>query len=195
MATKRCPNGHQYDSTIYGDNCPFCPESGHTRVNSPATDATRPVGGTNPYGAINAETGATRPMQDNMEPVGGGHTVIRSLGPTGAPNPDGGRKVVGVLVSYTVNPAGEVYKIYEGRNMIGRNNTSDIVITGDEMMSGNHLLIFYNEAEGIYWANDQFSSNGTYINGKFSRGDTQIKTNDVIVIGRSKFLFFGIPEF
>ena len=33
MATKKCPNGHQYDSSIYGDNCPFCP-SGHTHVNN-----------------------------------------------------------------------------------------------------------------------------------------------------------------
>lgn len=34
MATKKCPNGHQYDSSIYGDNCPFCPGEGHTRVNN-----------------------------------------------------------------------------------------------------------------------------------------------------------------
>ncbi len=25
MATKTCPIGHQYDSDIFGDDCPFCP--------------------------------------------------------------------------------------------------------------------------------------------------------------------------
>lgn len=35
MATKKCINGHLYDPTIYGDNCPFCPSSnGATKVNS-----------------------------------------------------------------------------------------------------------------------------------------------------------------
>lgn len=29
MATKKCPNGHQYDTSIYGDNCPFCIEISH----------------------------------------------------------------------------------------------------------------------------------------------------------------------
>lgn len=204
MATKKCPNGHQYDSSIYGDNCPFCPESSHTRVNPGygSTQATvappaMPTAGinNNPYNQMQ-ETAATRPMQDfNNQPIAGGHTVIRTLEGPGNPNVEGGRKVVGILITYSTNPAGDVYKIYEGRNMIGRNNTNDIVISTDEKVSGTHLLIFFNEAEGVFWANDQFSSNGTYINGKFSRGETQIQTNDVIVIGKTKFVFLGVPEF
>ncbi len=50
MATKKCPNGHQYDSGIYGDNCPFCPESSHTRVNAGATASTQVAGGGDTWG-------------------------------------------------------------------------------------------------------------------------------------------------
>lgn len=191
MATKKCPNGHQYDSGIYGDNCPFCPENSHTRVNMDSTSgATVGMGDFGGYG----ETGATIPVRDNVGGgVSGGHTVIRVLGDNDA-NAEGGRKVVGVLATYSLNPAGEIFKIYEGRNIIGRTNTNDIIIN-DDNVSKEHLLIFFNEAEGVYWAKDQFSSNGTYINGRFARGETEIKTNDVIVIGKTKLVFLAIPDF
>lgn len=201
MATKTCPNGHQYDSSIYGDKCPFCPESSHTRVN-PASEPT-----VAPAAASAAPTAAMySPVLDaptiptaqfNSGAPGDGRTVIRGLsdGTANAMNPDGGRKLVGMLVSYSANPAGEVYKIYEGRNLIGRSPAADICFENDDKMSGNHLLILYVEAEGIYWAEDQKSSNGTYINGTFSRGLKELHTNDVIVLGSTKLVFLGIPEF
>ncbi len=183
MATKKCPNGHQYDSSIYGDNCPFCPSgSTRTKVNIPDNPIPNPTDVVDP----------TIPVADIG---GGGHTVIRNLGGTGTPNPDGGRKLVGVLVSYSANPAGEAYKIYEGRNVIGRAPSADIPFTNDDKMSSAHLLILYVEAEGIVWAEDQKSSNGTYINGKFARGLVELHTNDVIVIGATKLVFLGVPEF
>ena len=110
-------------------------------------------------------------------------------------NPDGGRKVVGVLVSYSANPAGEVFKIYEGRNLIGRAPSSDIVFSKDDKMSSTHLLILYREAEGIFWAVDQNSSNGTYINGKFASDRVELHANDVIVLGATKMIFLSIPSF
>ena len=53
MATKKCINGHQYDSSIYGDNCPFCPSSHSTRVldDDTTTGKTQVLGGN-----MNAET-------------------------------------------------------------------------------------------------------------------------------------------
>ena len=193
MATKKCPNGHQYDSSIYGDKCPFCPDSNHTRVNS-GTDVPT-VGAAPTVDASYNPTQAT--AQYTPDIPGDGRTVIRPLnaGETGAMNPDGGRKLVGMLVSYSANVAGEVYKIYEGRNIIGRSPSADICFENDEKMSGTHLLILYVEAEGVYWAEDQKSSNGTYINGAFSRGMTELHTNDVIVLGATKMVFMGIPEF
>ena len=35
MPKKTCPNGHIYDSNIYGDECPLCPKDGNsTQFNS-----------------------------------------------------------------------------------------------------------------------------------------------------------------
>lgn len=193
MATKTCPNGHQYDSSIYGDKCPFCPDSSHTRVNPSNEQPTvAPFAG---GASLDQPTLPTAQFQPDMP--GDGRTVIRNLnaGETGVMNPDGGRKLVGLLVSYSANKAGEVYKIYEGRNLIGRSPSADICFENDDKMSGNHLLILYVEAEGVYWAEDQKSSNGTYINGAFSRGLKELHTNDVIVLGATKLMFLGIPEF
>lgn len=192
MATKKCPNGHQYDSGIYGDNCPFCPSSSHTRVNT--TGPTRPTISSYPETFASGDGDKTIPLQEEIGGGGGGHTVIRTIDGTGIGNSYGGRKIVGVLISYSGNPCGEVFKIYEGRNTIGRANTCDIVFK-DEKMSGKHLMILFVEAEGVFWAEDQMSSNGTYINGKFSRGMTEIKTNDVIVLGNTKMVFLGVPDF
>ncbi len=204
MATKKCPNGHQYDSSIYGDNCPFCPSSSHTRVNNDfdmgggATRATSDAwgggsgDGAHSYGAVGA-TAATKAFEGFDGD--GGHTVIRTFDGSDTGNAEGGRKVVGVVISYSANPAGEVFKIYEGRNIIGRGNTADICFSKDNQMSSQHFLILYVEAEGIFWGEDQKSSNGSYVNGKFARGMVELHTNDVIVLGGTKMVFLGVPEF
>ncbi|WP_195629504.1 FHA domain-containing protein [Bacteroides finegoldii] len=187
MATKKCANGHQYDASIYGDNCPFCP-SGSTKVN-PETGGTH----TSVWPPIDDNiTGKTKPIGDS--PIGGGATVIRHATPTGETSLGGqNRKLVGLLVSYDSNPLGEVYKIYEGRNLAGRAVTCDIALTIDNNISSAHLLILYREAEGIFWAVDQNSSNGTYINGKFISDKVQLQTNDIIVLGATKLIFLAIP--
>lgn len=189
MATKKCKNGHQYDSSIYGDECPFCPSNKtNSTVVNPEPDGWQPID--NP-------TGRTIPINDNNGIAGGGATVIRHVNPTGETSvgTQSNRKLVGVLISYDENPMGEVYKIYEGTNIIGRATTSDIPFVKDSNMSSTHLLILYREAEGIYWAEDQKSSNGTYINGKFVGRDYELQSNDVIVIGSTKLIFLAIPQF
>lgn len=196
MATKKCPNGHQYDSSIYGDNCPFCPESSHTRVNDSNSGYDGETRATDSWSGSSGDTSATTPYHEDY---GGGHTVIRNLDGTGASNPDGGRKVVGLLVSYDTNPAGEIFKIFEGRTTIGRNATCDIAITEDMNMSSEHLLIQYVPAKGSFRAQEygNGSSNGTYVNGVvYVLGDTiDLKSGDVLVLGKTKFLFIAIPEF
>lgn len=188
MATKKCANGHIYDPNVYGDNCPFCPsgetvninEGGHTRVNNDQ---------------YNGSTDATRPTQPvNPEEDFGGGTVIRHVEP-GYTNVSGGsnRKLVGLLVCYDLNTYGQVFNIYEGRNMIGRKATVDIPISGDQQVSSEHLVILYREAEGVFWCIDNKSSNGTFVNEVF-QNEAQLKTNDVIRIGSTRLIFIAIPK-
>ena len=191
MATKKCPNGHQYDSSIYGDNCPFCPSADKTKVNQDyMTGKTKVVNDPSTGG-----TTETVKINGSEKPMGGGGTVIRHINPSGATGLAGGnRRIVGILVSYTLNPMGEVYNVYEGKNTIGRAPTCDIPITSDSNISSQHLLILYREAEGVFWAVDQNSSNGTYINGSFASDRVKLNTNDVIVIGATKLVFLVIPQ-
>lgn len=193
MATKKCVNGHLYDSSIYGDKCPFCPsQTGSTKVNTDFQEGlgTKVLNGDEPVKPT-VTVGI-----DNNDAIGGATVIRHATGTATGETSLGGqnRRLVGLLVSYDQIPTGEVYKIYEGRNIIGRKATSDIVLSKDANVSSSHLLILYVEAEGIYWAEDQKSSNGTYINGKFVR-EYQLSTNDVIVIGASKFMFFAVPKF
>lgn len=196
MAKRTCVNGHQYESNIYGDNCPFCPsQENRTHVNpssfNDGGEHTRVIGEETDL----KKTELISDAADGAMPMGGGATVIRRAGDkTGLQGAGGGRRLVGLLVSYSVNPLGEVYKIYEGRNIIGRSAMSDIPVPTDSNMSSQHLLILYREAENIFWAVDQNSSNGTYINGAFVSDRKQIKTNDIIVVGGTKFVFLAIPQ-
>lgn len=202
MATKKCANGHLYDPSIYGENCPFCPsQTKSTKVNTSydgegtvvldndTSGRTRPVGG---------DTQKTVPM---FESDGGGQTVIRHVGgnATGHTGISENRRLVGLLVSYSDKPEGEVYKVYEGRTTIGRDRTCDIPFPGDSHMSSKHLLIQYVEAKGAFRAQeyDKGSANGTYVNGKvYVLGDViDLKNNDIIIVGGTKFIFIAIPEF
>lgn len=197
MATKKCANGHQYDSSIYGDKCPFCPSStsstGKTKVpEEPIGGGTKVIDGPGtdiPGGTIKIED----PIGKN---VPGGNTIIHHTNPTGGTGMvSGNRKLVGLLVSYNLNPLGDVYKIYEGKNLIGKSPTCDIALIGDNYISSSHLLVLYREAENIFWAIDQNSSNGTYINGEFASERMRLNTNDVIVIGATKLIFLAIPQY
>lgn len=182
MTPKQCANGHHYDATIYGDNCPFCPSGNKTKVNpNPGSGNTIPVNPQKP-------TDVWPPTPD--VPSGGGATVIKTKAGGNAV----GRKLVGLLVTYDQNPNGDVHRIYEGRNLIGRRATCDIPVPGDENMSSEHLLILYREAEGVFWAADQNSSNGTYVNGDFVSDRRKLKTNDIIVTGATRFIFLAIPQ-
>lgn len=198
MATKKCNNGHLYDPAIYGDNCPFCPSfGGATKVNSEYHEQ----GGTR---VLNGENETARPT----ETVGvggcessGGMTVIRPVNgqATGEPGSGESRRLVGLLVSYSAVPTGEVYKVFEGRTTIGRDRTCDIPFPNDSYMSSKHFLIQYVEAKGVFRAQefDKGSANGSYVNGQiYVLGDViELKDKDVIVIGGTKFVFLEIPEF
>lgn len=196
MATKKCANGHLYDPAIYGDKCPFCPSpTGSTKVNTDFQEGfgTKVLGGDEPK--------PTETIGINGNDAAGGKTVIRHPGGTATDETgvSDNRRLVGLLVSYSANPTGEVYKVYEGRTTIGRDRTCDIPFPNDTHMSANHLLIQYVEAKGAFRAQeyDMGSANGTYVNGQvYVLGDIiDLKNNDVIVIGGTKFIFLAIPEF
>ena len=220
MAKKTCPNGHIYDPNIYGDQCPLCPAGGasgghpatqigsapavppipsmggemHTQINTPATapSPTPTVGG---FAGSTGPTGPTMMRPQEAEPKGAGssHTIIRRPGQAGPGANQPSRKLVGFLVTFTHDPNGRSYNIYEGRNYIGRDSSSDISVPEDDQMSGKHLSILYRSVDNKFKFRDEQSSNGTFIN-KELQDIGELDNYDIIRAGRTVFVFIQIPQ-
>lgn len=71
-------------------------------------------------------------------------------------------------------------------NSVGRSKASDIVVD-DPAVSRNHCVLLRRK-DGWY-INDTDSKSGTFVNGKKTRGRTQVLIDDTITVGNSKFEF------
>lgn len=218
MAKKTCPNGHIYDSAIYGDQCPLCPrdgvvdsnshssypppytpgDGGGTMIESPQVlNSPRTGGGSISQSAPEPDpTGRTILPVQNSQNLGnahqqGGRTVIRS--PKGVPNRPG-RKLVGFLVTYNRYPLGKSFEIYEGKNYVGRDGSCDISVDGDDQISGTHMMILYRGVDNRFRIFDEKSTNGTFVN-KMVTDEGDLQNYDIIRIGNTVFLFIAIPQF
>ncbi|MCL2650247.1 MAG: FHA domain-containing protein [Candidatus Azobacteroides sp.] len=97
------------------------------------------------------------------------------------------RKLVGWLVTYSIDPLGIDYKIYEGRNMIGKHVDCDITVN-DNKMTDKHALILFRTDE--YVIQDQLSTHGTFVNEGDIRYDPfTLHDGDIIRMGETVFLF------
>lgn len=131
MPKKVCPNGHIYDSSIYGDECPLCPKGGNNMNFNPQPNLDMPTGVPHGGATYQPEQG-THIASPNAQAFGNvgngamfggddvsGETKIRPNQP-GAQQPQApvgggtvirqpkgaaagkGRKLVGFLVTYNV---------------------------------------------------------------------------------------------
>lgn len=84
------------------------------------------------------------------------------------------------------------YKLYEGRNTIGRDASCDISIH-DSIASMNHATILFRN--GKFAIKDDMSSHGTFVNGEDIDLDAvYLKDGDVITIGETILRFCSYVE-
>jgi len=89
--------------------------------------------------------------------------------PVGAPPPPSEtekrteRRIVGILLTYTWRPEGQIFPIREGRNRIGRSNECEISLPEDSHLSGLNSHITYRKNFTI---GDLVSMGGTDLNGE-----------------------------
>jgi hypothetical protein len=90
--------------------------------------------------------------------------------PDPAPRLDDNRRIVGVLVSYTWNPGGQVFEVREGRTHIGSGSIADepgtrveVHCPQDASLSSDHAMILVRQ--GQCYIRDLSSTNGTSLNG------------------------------
>ena len=98
------------------------------------------------------------------------------------------RYVVGWLVSLNGSSRGEAFSVRMGRNVIGRDRRSDIVIN-DDQASSHHADLIFRPEERRFILMDHNSTNGTYVNESEIEPRRDLSTNDVIRIGSHRLLF------
>jgi hypothetical protein len=78
--------------------------------------------------------------------------------------PRAARKIVGWIISYTMDPMGIDYRIFEGNNTIGREPSNTIILAKESTISSKHVTILYRS--GKFHVKDEMSANGSYLNGE-----------------------------
>ena len=205
---KRCASGHFYKETL--DACPHCAgNSGDlekTAVNpggggnfdktqifgqGAGNDAPTQVAGaggndsTQVFGAGSATSGG----RDLNKTYIGGVTEETEDGGEVSAAPRAARKITGYLISFTLDPMGEDFRLYEGTNTIGRDVSNSITITKDTTISGRHANILHKK--GQFWISDEMAANGTFVNDQELeiQKATPIKDGDEIKLGDTVFIF------
>jgi FHA domain len=187
---RRCPNGHIMDPNW--TTCPYCVSEQRARERSGGTEVFAAAGGPRTsVGPVppSAERRETRPIPPAAEPYASGYV---GEGDT--------RRIVGVLITYTWLPEGQLFPVREGKTFIGSGDVSseaihrscDVQIPQDRRMSAEHALILCRH--GAYEVIDQTSSNGTFLNGKMLRANnsTEIPHYGKIETGSTLWTFIQI---
>lgn len=101
-----------------------------------------------------------------------------------------GPKLIGWLVSFSYDPHGKDYRLHEGRTAIGRDQDMEVQIDYDNDISRRHCIIMYRE--GRLTLTDDFSQNGTKLNGKFIDGGVpmELSDRDQIDLGITRFTVY-----
>lgn len=212
---KQCENGHFFKEEL--SECPYCPKSGskpaggagspNDKTQFSAGDKTQFMSGdkTAEYnvGSFGDKTRVasspsasprpnTPPARDlsktfiqEVETVDegegkGSKEVVRQRST---------RRIVGWLISYTLDPMGIDYRIYEGNNSIGRTAENDITVAADSSISSRHATILFKK--GRFFVRDEMAANGTFINEEeLDIGQpVEMKDGDDLKVGNTVFKF------
>jgi len=195
VADKRCENGHFIDESW--DLCPYCPQEENDPdipVVRPTRGAPEPVRAPASRGPASvaapvAAAPAVAPMRQTSPSLAAAvpmeRTVaVQKLDAEGQPK----RYVVGWLVGLNGVSRGESYPVRMGRNVLGRDRRSDIVIN-DDQASSHHADLVFRPEERRFILMDHNSTNGTYVNEAEIEPRRDLLTRDIIRIGGHKFLF------
>ena len=178
---------------VGGGSPPTAPGPGPRAVPAPAPSpaaAPRPVpvpssagpllGGSNPASGVRrAEAVAPAPMERTV--------AVQKVDPGLQPK----RYVVGWLVGLNGTVRGESYPVRMGRNVLGRDRRSDIVVN-DDQASSHHADLVFRPEERRFILMDHNSTNGTYVNETEIEPRRDLIDEDVIRIGSHRFLFMPL---
>lgn len=212
---KRCERGHFFDASKF-TSCPYCNSVENTAsVNlydsNSAIPPTMPVaGGQAPNAGDFGGIGKTMPLGAGQaaQSPGGGKTMplgVRQPAPAAendiktvavirkrVHNDDnvGINPVAGWLVCTQGSDKGRDYRIYAGNNFIGRSDSMDICIHGDDSVSREkHACVSYDDKKNKFYIYQGDSRGLVYVNDETVFVPQLLNPYDVIEIGKTKLLF------
>jgi pSer/pThr/pTyr-binding forkhead associated (FHA) protein len=99
------------------------------------------------------------------------------------------RKLAGWLVSFTLDEAGTDFRIFEGKNKLGRDLSNDIRVLQDAKISGEHATLLFRGNE--LFVQDELASNPSYLNKQeILPGQTvNVVDGDLLQFGDNEFIF------
>ena len=184
---KKCPNGHYYKEELPA--CPYC----HGGNKQEEVDDSKKK--TQLY-TEKKEDNKTRLVIPNFQNSPSSNRTV--FGDEVIAELEGGKKViqkeyrnermlVGWLVTYSFDKMGADYRLFEGRNIIGRDVECNITVP-DKTMSGKHATVLFRNDKFII--KDELSSHGTYVNDNDIEEETiELHDNDIIRMGETVFKF------
>ena len=173
MSLSYCPAGrHPMDPGW--EVCPYCASESSKK----GGDATYRSVGEPAAGEPAAPPGPATPVSDS------GRTVFGTEGEQPA------RRVVGVLVTWTWRPEGELFPVREGSNLLGSSPECEARISTDPRMSGRHASIVVRP--GGFWIDDENSMNGTFLNGELVEERRRLPGSAVIRTGETVWRFTAL---
>ena len=115
--------------------------------------------------------------------------------PVSPRQPADNRKIVGVLITYTWTPTGEMFPVKQGRTHIGagqirgEDRQVEVVCGPDDQVSADHAMILVQGDN--FFLQDLSSSNGTMLNGTTIRPELPepLPSPAEIRVGQTVFTF------
>lgn len=179
MAMKRCTNGHFYDSSKH-HQCPYC-----SGVN---TNVSRTVE------IFNSKKTAQRDIDATVE--------LRPNNAGSSFNSDNGKTVSVIMKKKGIDPTvgwvvivegankGDDFSIHSERNYIGRDQSMDIVLSGDMSVSSyNHASISYSPKNNTFKLLPGDGRGIVYLNSEEVYAPAELKKGDIIELGETKLMF------
>lgn len=99
-------------------------------------------------------------------------------------------RLVGFLVSYTLDPNGFFFALREGRQNIGSGPEVTFRVEDPELSREHAVLLYRN---GRFILEDRLSSNGSYLNGEEVIGQREIQHGDRLGMGGHVYILIGVP--
>jgi hypothetical protein len=97
-------------------------------------------------------------------------------------------EVAGILVAIDGELKGEVFRLFDGENKLGRADSSDVVLAS-KWISREHAMVVHQE--GVFAIVPLTEKNRTYVNGQEIDG-AELSDGDVIRLGHTTFRFRSV---